>query len=139
MLAISGNHEQLKRLESIFAGSSWTLYPVATFAAARDWLSYNSVPVILSESRLPDGCWKDVLRLTEEMDPAPNLVVASALADDRLWAEVLNLGGYDVIALPCSRAELFRTISGAWRNWKARCADPGSTGMFPAETAEIRV
>jgi DNA-binding response OmpR family regulator len=44
--------------------------------------------------------------------------VTSRLADDRLWAEVLNIGGYDVLAKPFVPAEVFRTISLAWLNWK---------------------
>jgi DNA-binding response OmpR family regulator len=36
------------------------------------------------------------------------------LADDHLWAEVLNLGGYDVLAKPFDGCELFRALSSAW-------------------------
>jgi hypothetical protein len=47
----------------------------------------------------------------------PNLIVSSRLADDRLWAEVLNLGGYDVLARPFNRVEVIRVVQAAWRAW----------------------
>ena len=43
----------------------------------------------------------------------PNLVVTSRLADDRLWAEVLNLGGWDVLSTPFEAAELIRVLFAA--------------------------
>jgi hypothetical protein len=43
--------------------------------------------------------------------------VASHFADDQLWAEALNLGAYDVLAMPLRAAEVFRSVSLAWRRW----------------------
>jgi len=42
------------------------------------------------------------------------LIVTSRVADARLWAEVLNLGGFDVIAKPFHAPEVLhvlRTVS----------------------------
>ena len=44
--------------------------------------------------------------------------VASDRADERLWAEVLNYGAYDVLAKPFQPAEVLRIVSAAWRGWK---------------------
>jgi DNA-binding NtrC family response regulator len=118
ILAVSGDREELEQLEHLFTESSWPLKTFGTLAEAETWLRQNPVPVILCAPQLPDGDWKDVLRLTAQIDRSPNVVVASRLADTRLWAEVLNLGGYDVLPLPTNAAEMFRTLSGAWRNWK---------------------
>jgi FixJ family two-component response regulator len=51
------------------------------------------------------------------MANAPSLIVTSRLADDRLWAEALNLGAYDVLAKPFERLELVRSVSSAWLHW----------------------
>ena len=120
ILAVSGNHEELEQLQRLFTESSWTLQVLGTLAEAKRWLRQNPVPVSLCAPQLPDGDWKGMLRVTEQIDPSPNLVVASRHADDRLWAEVLNLGGYDVLPLPAHALDTFRTVSGAWHNWKAR-------------------
>ena len=44
--------------------------------------------------------------------------VFSLHADDLLWADVLNLGAFHVLALFASPPEIFRAISSAWRNWR---------------------
>jgi FixJ family two-component response regulator len=64
-----------------------------------------------------------------KLERPPKLIVFTRHADDRLWAEVLNLGGFDVLDFPTGRAELFRAVSSAWRNWREhspeRCAAVG--------------
>jgi DNA-binding response OmpR family regulator len=73
--------------------------------------------LVLCDEVLPDGNWKDMLLLLQKQ-PDPNyLIVTSPTADDRLWAEVLNLGAYDVLAKPFHSNEVFRTIGLAWRQW----------------------
>jgi len=54
------------------------------------------------------------------------LVVTSKLADESLWAEVLNLGGDDVLAQPFDHEEVTRVVRSAvrassdpWRPWLA--------------------
>lgn len=41
----------------------------------------------------------------------------SRLADESLWAEVLNLGGYDVLPTPLVEDEVTRVVWLAWQNW----------------------
>ena len=48
---------------------------------------------------------------------APNVIVTAAISDEALWAEVLNLGGYDVLAQPFDSIEVSRVVSSAWRRW----------------------
>jgi DNA-binding response OmpR family regulator len=58
----------------------------------------------------------EIMRLPEP----PFLIVTSRLADERLWAEVLNLGAYDVLAKPFESKEVVRIVSLAWLHWKDR-------------------
>jgi DNA-binding NtrC family response regulator len=48
------------------------------------------------------------------------LIVTSRLADDRLWAEALNLGAYDVIAKPFDASEVVRIAGLACAHWNQR-------------------
>ena len=45
--------------------------------------------------------------------------MTSRAADERLWAEALNLGAYDVLAKPFDRTEVMRVVSMAWMHWTA--------------------
>ena len=65
-----------------------------------------------------DANWKDVLAELSNLPDAPLLIVASRLADESFWAEVLNLGAYDVLMKPFDATEVFRVVSLAWMNWK---------------------
>jgi hypothetical protein len=42
------------------------------------------------------------------------VVVTSRLADDYLWSEVLNLGGWDVLAKPFREQEVLYVLDSAW-------------------------
>jgi DNA-binding NtrC family response regulator len=84
---------------------------VTTCREARSRLSRNSYGAVLTEATLDDGNWKNVLSLTLDMGSAPPLIVTDRAADDRLWAEVLNLGCYDMLAQPFDDSEVVRILA----------------------------
>jgi hypothetical protein len=58
-----------------------------------------------------------VLQDLQRREHPPQLVVTSRLADDALWSEVLNRGGYDVLPEPFEHEEVERVISSARRHF----------------------
>jgi DNA-binding response OmpR family regulator len=66
--------------------------------------------VVVCDQTLADGDWRDLLRDLQSEQEMPPLIVSSRLADDRLWAEVLNLGGYDLLTKPFAVAEVSRVV-----------------------------
>jgi hypothetical protein len=93
--------------------------------------------VVLCEHALEDGSWKDVLELAASRPYPPPLIVTSRLADERLWSEVLNLGGYDVLPQPLDRNEALRTIGLAWDRWarQEELAQPAYLALTHAQGA----
>jgi len=73
--------------------------------------------VVVCERDLADCDWKDVLEVTASLPNPPPVIVTSRLADEYLWAEVLNLGGFDVLAKPLDRHEVSRVLNYAWEHW----------------------
>jgi response regulator RpfG family c-di-GMP phosphodiesterase len=73
--------------------------------------------LIICERDLPDGTWKDVLGQADALPNRPLVLVVSRHADESLWGEVLNLGGYDVLLKPFDRVEVTRVVEMAWRQW----------------------
>ena len=90
-----------------------------------------SVPVLLCERDHADGNWEDLLQATARLPAPPNLIVFSRLADECLWAQVLNLGGFDVLMTPFEPEEVLRVTFAAWSRWE--CDFVGSTSK-QAET-----
>jgi DNA-binding response OmpR family regulator len=73
--------------------------------------------VVVSEGELPDGTWRCVLSNTDSDGRMVPLLVVSRKADERLWAEVLNLGGFDVLLKPFDAGEVSRVLQMAIRYW----------------------
>ena len=89
--------------------------------------------VVVCERDLPDGDWRDVLKIAASLLSPPPVVVTFRLADEYLWAEVLNLGGYDVLAKPLDKQEVRRTLSLAWEGWVNQ-----RTSAQPSKAAPVR-
>jgi DNA-binding response OmpR family regulator len=81
------------------------------------FLAEHPTLVAICESDLPDGSWKDLLAHLADMNRPPLLIVTSRLADEVLWSEVLNLGGYNVLAKPLVETEVRHVLDNAWRRW----------------------
>jgi len=75
----------------------------------------HATPVVICNYILPDGDWKLILAAVHRMPIRLSLVVSSRLADERLWAEVLNLGAFDLLlGDPFDRHEVLRVVENAW-------------------------
>ena len=118
VLAVSPHREDHACLRAIFSHSNWKIYEAHTCQDAMSFLGKNPMAVLVCERDLPDGNWKSLLDSLSVLPLPPLLVVTSRDADDTLWAEVLNLGAYDVLSKPFDRAEVTRIISLAWLHWK---------------------
>ncbi len=118
VLAVTSRIQEHRTLSNIFAHSDWTLYGTSSLAEARALLEDQRISVIICDPELPDGNWRDLLEELAVRHHAPHLVVTCPDANDQLWAEVLNRGGYDVLAQPFDAMEVFRVVSLAWRHWK---------------------
>jgi DNA-binding NtrC family response regulator len=114
VLAVNLCEEEGRSLTSLLRGSNWTVKETQTCREALDLSREGSIPVVLCAPRMPDGNWNMLADGMHELETPPAVVVTSRLADDRLWVEVLNLGGYDVLLTPFDRNELFRVLFLAW-------------------------
>jgi len=83
-------------------------------------LQHHEIAVILCERDLSQETWIDVLDHINALPNAPSLIVASRIADDRLWAEVLNLGAWGVLTKPFDRKEVIRSVKSGWQHWHDR-------------------
>ncbi|MCL5745944.1 MAG: response regulator [Acidobacteria bacterium] len=119
-LAVSPFREDRISLRQIFSHTRWKLQEADTLGEAVELVREQLIPVVVSESKLPDGNWKDLLERLSELPHPPCLIVSSRLPDDHLWAEVLNLGGYDLLPKPFDSREVTRVISLAWLHWKGQ-------------------
>jgi DNA-binding NtrC family response regulator len=117
-LAVSPFKEDISFLQRMFADANWKLLTATSYQEGIAQLSRTLIPVVLCECQLADGDWKDVLsRLAPVPDP-PRVIVVSHHADQRLWSEVVSLGGFDLLATPFREVEVGYAIGTAWLDWK---------------------
>ena len=126
----------LKRLQvTLDPSRRFTVNPCATLAYGLAALRKRQFEVVVCEQDLPPGSWKDVIEQVTILPNPPSLIVTSRLADERLWAEALNLGAYDVLAKPFDRTEVMRVVSAAWRAWGGPVRLPARRERYKREIA----
>ncbi len=128
ILGVFTSPEDRALLGGILRNSNWTLKFTCSFLETQIALRRSPVGVVISEGLLSDGhSWKDLLREMQNMKHPPPLIVADRLADERLWAEVLNLGAYDLLAKPFEAKEVLHAVSTACQ----RRENERRTTVFP--------
>ena len=128
VLSVSPHEIDHLSLQAIIGHSKWTLFIAGDLPSALSVLREHDISVLLCERDLRPGTWIDVLENIRFLPNAPSLIVTSRLADDRLWAEALNLGAWDVLAKPFDRIEVIRSVHSAWQRWHDRMA-PHATAV----------
>lgn len=124
VLHVGDAEDDCRSLRDIFWRTGWRLKTAATVCQGLLCLYRSAMPVVISHCDLPDGNWRILLKGTEALPCPPRIIVSSRLADDRLWAEVLNLGGHDVLTIPFAAREVRHVIAHAWSSWHREFQPP---------------
>ncbi|HLK66326.1 MAG TPA: response regulator [Bryobacteraceae bacterium] len=103
-------------IQEIFRKTGWCLYEAHDRHRALNFLDRYPIQVVIAETDLDGWSWKKVLLDLQNREQPPQLIVTSRHADDRLWAEALNMGAFDVLAQPFERKEVERAVESAHRH-----------------------
>ena len=122
VVLVSSRADDHASLRKIFRDSPWELQGAFTGSDGLGLLHCNhrdDIFAVICENNLPDGDWRFLLAEMDKLPVRPNLIVVSHLADERLWAEVLNLGAFDLLlAAPFEASEVLRVTESAWLAWQ---------------------
>jgi DNA-binding response OmpR family regulator len=105
---------------SLLARAEWTLITQATLASTFSMLREISIPIVVCDCDFMPDAWRETLEHISGLPDPPLVIVTSRLADERLWAEALNVGAFDVLVKPFDPTEVIRILSLAWQHWKDR-------------------
>ncbi|HLK64394.1 MAG TPA: response regulator [Bryobacteraceae bacterium] len=119
VLSVSPDHEDCASLQNIFE-SHWAVIGSATIASALSVLRQVPIPIVIYDCEVSPGTWGEMLDDISRFPDPPLLIVTSRLADERLWAEALNLGAWDVLAKPFDADEVNRIVTIAGQHWQDR-------------------
>ena len=113
ILFVSGHPDDARRLSRMLHSLPLTVDHVETLQQAHAKLQQDDYGVILTEASLPDGSWLDAIHLARQCQQELEVIVTDPQADARFWAEVLNLGAYDLLAQPFYEPEVRRILHNA--------------------------
>ncbi len=116
-LAVGEYETDRQLLQEIFRRCGWRLFEASDRRRALECLQRNPVQVVIAESEGRNWNWRKVLDDLRRLAVPPQLVVTSRTADDYLWAEVLNVGGFDVLPQPLASDEVERVVASARRHF----------------------
>jgi len=91
----------------------WKLLRAARRRQAIWTLRHSEVHVVIADPTTAVWNFREALMDLRHLHPVPALIVASGCADGRLWAEVLSVGGHDVLSRPFDADEVRRAVVSA--------------------------
>ena len=79
-------------------------------------LGANPPHLVFTEIDLPDGTWRDIVKLAVKAQKAVNVIVVARLADVRFYLETIVSGAFDFIVPPLTGFELGHVVRCAAEN-----------------------
>ncbi len=136
IVLLSANPEVRITFRRIFDDSGWSIRESKAIVRLADAIDSAWMGVLLTDYTLPDGNWRTAMAVAKKVAFACETVVTSRIADERMWAEVLNLGAFDLIPQPIDPADALGLCTGAWRRVKStryqtRTVPPSTTTVWP--------
>jgi DNA-binding NtrC family response regulator len=85
------------------------------------WEAMNRLnsPVILYDRDWPDAEWRTTVQALASSPHRSCVILASRVADDYLWQELIRCGGYDLLAKPFRADDVCRSLKLALSYWKS--------------------
>lgn len=85
------------------------------------WNAANRLqsPVVLCGRDVPGIEWPDAVRILASALPRPCVILTSPVTDSYIWREIVERGGYDLLATPLRDADTTRSIKLALSYWKS--------------------
>jgi hypothetical protein len=105
VVTVGGSEDDSAALASISADAGWS------FRRVPEGGDTNGAAVIICDA----ACWREVIGSAT----AP-VIVASNTANEQLWSDVLDMGGFDVLAKPFDRKEVVWSVELAHAHARAR-------------------
>ena len=112
LLAMIARGPDAAALSEILRGSGWALSVAESLEEAAGLLAAEPACIVLLDRDLPEVDWRQAVRRLA--NDHSRVILASFVADDYLWEEVIHCGGYDVIAKPFREDEVIHMIQFAW-------------------------
>jgi len=114
---IGSNDADYQHLRCIFRMMKWKLARVPALRPALRKATIEGTTHFFYKHVAGDNRgWIEALNAVRSLPHMPAFILTSRLADEQLWAEVLNRGGYDLLIQPYDSMEVTRVVEAARRH-----------------------
>ena len=137
LVAVLPTREDRAALQRIIGPCRWEPQWTGTCEEVIDAFRRTSPPIVICDRDLPDGDWRKLWDILAREPKPPMFIVTSRLADDALWAEVLNVGGYDLLLKPFRAEEVIRMVHAAAREPPPTGPNPHACGRNADESNRV--
>ncbi len=127
ILHITSSRREFCELAEMAGAGKWTIAWAPTLESARRALCEDSFSIVVCDSELLDGSWRDVNNYVADLESPPKIILAGRADDLYQWAEALNLGAYDVLVKPLDKAEILHVFRLAWHASRRRIDGSSAT------------
>ena len=125
VLLVHHNSETLAALKRALERQGMHVLQAESRAQAKRMLGgLDPVPLVFTDTQLPDGTWADILAFAEKALQPVNVIVVARVVDTRFYVEAIETGAFDFIAPPFVDIDLAYVVRSALDNVVARRAHP---------------
>ena len=107
-------------LQTLLQGTQWMPIQAANWTDLFRLARQVGAPVVLYDRDLPGLEWQKAIARLVRASSTPCLILLSDVSDPYLWDELVQHGGFDVLARPFQREEVLAMLDFAYTHWKTR-------------------
>ncbi len=107
---VTSSADRFDRLARIASVLKIDLHQVPAVAELEAWLTAHQTRVLITDSQIEDGNWRDALECSRSHAPRARVLVTARTDSPSLSAEVAEAGAADLIAQPFYAPEVRRCL-----------------------------
>ena len=115
ILAVTRDPEDWKALESIARNENWLLFWAHDADRAYELIRRYQIQLVICDREVNGEDWRSIVANFANIRPPICTLLASEVADEYLWREVVHNKGFEILTKPFDPEKVIRTIRlGLW-------------------------
>ena len=119
ILLASERDDDYRRLQALLQNTKWTLVRPLSWGEVSSFCDRAVNPIVLVDRHFQGSDWRFTVSSLLNTTASCCLILLSDVSDPYLWNELVQQGGFDVLARPFERSEVLRTLAFAQKHCEA--------------------
>src|SRR5450756_755842 len=135
ILLASERDDDYRTLRALLQNTKWTLVRPLSWGEVSSFCDRAVNPVVLVDRHFQGSDWRFTVSSLLNTTASCCLILLSDVSDPYLWNELVQQGGFEVLARPFERSEVLRTLAFAQKHCEADWPPlhlPPENGASPA-------